>query len=107
MVAEIADATGIDRVYTNKGLLTLAYYVDDGRLRALPKPESPWEYCFLRGDFIFVIVHGFEAEIPDLSCLRHGGGVRMDIPQQQHPPVGTRGQMEIWIVTPPTPATAN
>jgi uncharacterized membrane protein len=103
MVAEIADATGIDRVYTNKGLFTLAYYVDDGRLRALPK--SPEQYCYLRGDFIFVIVHRFGAEIPDLRCLRHRGGVRMDIPQQQNSPVGTRGRIEIWIVQPAMPVT--
>jgi hypothetical protein len=107
MVAEIADATGIDRVYTNKGLLTLAYYLDDRRLSVLPKPESPWQYCFLPGDFIFVIVHGFEVEIPDLRCLRHVGGVRMDIPQQQNPPIGARGRLEIWIVQPPTPTAAN
>jgi hypothetical protein len=105
MVAQISDATGIDRVYANKGLLSLSYYVDEGRLRALPKPDSPWQYCYLPGDFIFVIVHGFDAEIPDLRCLRWRGGVHMDIPQQQHPPVGARGRIEIWIVPPPTPAT--
>jgi hypothetical protein len=75
------------------------------RLRLDQKPESSWRYCFLPGGFIFVIVHGWGAEIPDTSCLRYRGGVRMDIPQQQYSPVGARGQMEIWIVPPPTSAT--
>jgi hypothetical protein len=48
MVAQMADETGIDRVYTNRVLLTLQYYVGKGRLMVLcPTPESSWRYCFL------------------------------------------------------------
>jgi hypothetical protein len=93
LAGELIDGSKIERVVTNSVRPAgLQHYLGRERVETVDTSTLVRLFCFDPGPLVFVAHHNFDAEEPDLSCLRARKAVSVHL-------VGSRrGSMDIWML---------
>ncbi len=98
-VADVANATGVDKVLTDSTHpVPFYYYLGAHRVVWLRKPAmNHREFCKVKQRFMFVDVT-YHRTYVSLRCLQRRHAVVLKVPQQSNPPIRPPGKMTIYIV---------
>ena len=104
-VADVAHATGLDKVFTDTTHpVPFSYYLGEKNVVWLRKPAMHHhEFCKVKKRFLFVN-DTYHRDPVDLSCLLLRHAVVLEVPQQTDPPIRRPGKLTIYIVPAEKPA---